>query len=131
MSRPNHKPNYKSISYKMVDKNLENWILTKSNNYDSCKSKSSMTKLELDLYWVKSNSFTNIKRYCYLDVYTILIRISLTILTICAFLVLTPCQWSLARTMYIYVIFVYTHYCSNPIQCIFYHLIQCSNDSNV
>ena len=37
------------------------------------------------------------KRDFYLDVYTILNRIQLTIWTICAFRVLNPRQWSLAK----------------------------------
>ena len=39
----------------------------------------------------------NIKRDFYLDVYTILNRIKLTIWTICAFRVINPHQWSLSK----------------------------------
>ena len=56
MSLQIHIPNFKSISQTTADKSPENYILAKGNN--SCKSKSSMIKLELDLYYVKTNSYT-------------------------------------------------------------------------
>ena len=40
-------------------KSLENLILAKGNN--SCKRRSSMTKLELDLFYVKTNSYTKLQ----------------------------------------------------------------------
>ena len=40
----------------MAEKNIENLILAKGNN--SRKSMSSVTKLNLDLYYVMSNSYT-------------------------------------------------------------------------
>ena len=59
-------PNYKSISQKTAEKNLENLILAKGNN--SGKSKPSVRKLELDLYYVMTNSYTifqvNISKDC-------------------------------------------------------------------
>ena len=51
---PIHIPNYKSISQKTAEKSLENYIFTKGNN--SCKSTSSVMKLEFDLYYVNANS---------------------------------------------------------------------------
>ena len=45
-----------SISQKTTGKCLENSIFTKGNN--SCKSMSSLMKLELDLYYVNANSYT-------------------------------------------------------------------------
>ena len=45
-----------SMSQKVAEKNLENWILAKDNN--SRKSWSSVTKLQLDLYHVMTNSYT-------------------------------------------------------------------------
>ena len=56
MSRQIHIPNFKSISQKTVEKSLENYILAKGNN--SYKSMSSVSKLELDLYCVNTNSYT-------------------------------------------------------------------------
>ena len=41
--------------------------------------------------------YYNMKRDFYLDVYTILNQIQLTIWTICAFQVLNPHKWSLAK----------------------------------
>ena len=52
----NHIPNLKSISQTTAEKSLENKILAKGNY--SSKSKSSVTKLELDLYYVMTNSYT-------------------------------------------------------------------------
>ena len=49
-----HVPNFKSLSEKMAEKRTEN--CAKGNN--SCKSRSSTAKLELDLYYVKTNSYT-------------------------------------------------------------------------
>ena len=56
MSRQIQIPNFKSISQKTAEKNPENLISAKGNN--SCKSRSSVEKLELDLYYVKTNSHT-------------------------------------------------------------------------
>ena len=39
----------------MTKSSLENEILAKGNN--SCKSRSNVTKVELDLYYVKTNSY--------------------------------------------------------------------------
>ena len=50
-----HIPNFKSISQTTTDKSPENKILAKGNN--SCKNKSRVTKLELDLYYVMTNSY--------------------------------------------------------------------------
>ena len=59
-------PNFKSISQKTSEKSLENEILAKANN--SCKSRSTVTKVELDLYNVITNSYTkfqvNISKDC-------------------------------------------------------------------
>ena len=55
-SKQIHIPNFKSISEKMLEKNQQNWVLTKDNNL--CKSRSRSAKLELDLYYVKTNSYT-------------------------------------------------------------------------
>ena len=49
---------FKSISRKMTKKNLENEILAKGNN--SRKSRS-IAKVKLDLYHVKTNSYTKVK----------------------------------------------------------------------
>ena len=49
-------PNFKSISQKTGEKNPENKILAKGNN--SCKSRSKSTKVDLDLYNVKTNSYS-------------------------------------------------------------------------
>ena len=49
-------PNYKSISQKMAEKSLENWILAKVSY--SCKGGSSVAKLKLDLYYVMTNLYT-------------------------------------------------------------------------
>ena len=51
-----HTPNFKSISQTTTEKIPENWILAKGNN--SPKSRSSVTKLKLDLYYVMINSYT-------------------------------------------------------------------------
>ena len=48
MSRQFYKQNFKLIFQKAAEKSLENQILAKENN--SFKSRSSVTKLELDLY---------------------------------------------------------------------------------
>ena len=45
----------KSISWKKTKKSLENEILAKGNN--SCKRRSHVTKVELDLYYVETNSY--------------------------------------------------------------------------
>ena len=51
-----HTPNLKSISLKKMQRKVrENLILAKDNN--SYKSRSSVTKLELDLYYVMANSY--------------------------------------------------------------------------
>ena len=50
-----HVPSSKSISQKTTEKSPENLILAKGNN--SCKSMSSVKKRELDLYYVKTNSY--------------------------------------------------------------------------
>ena len=44
-----------SQNYKTGDESQENEILAKGNN--SIKSRSNMTKLKLDLYYVKTNSY--------------------------------------------------------------------------
>ena len=44
------------MSQKTTEESPENKILTKGNNYS--KSKSSVTKLKLDLYYVMTNSYT-------------------------------------------------------------------------
>ena len=53
------------MSQKTAEKSPENLISAKGNN--SCKSRSSVTKLKLDLYYVKTNSYTkfqvNISKY--------------------------------------------------------------------
>ena len=56
MSRQIHIWNFKSICWKMTKKSPENEILAKGNN--SCKSRSNATKVILDLYYVKTNPFT-------------------------------------------------------------------------
>ena len=53
---PIHIPNFMPISQKTTEKSLESLILAKGNN--SRKSRSSVTKLKLDLYYVKTNSYT-------------------------------------------------------------------------
>ena len=55
MSRQIHIWNFKSICQKMTKKSPENESLAKGNN--SCKSRSNVTKAELDLYYVKRNSY--------------------------------------------------------------------------
>ena len=55
MSMPIHIPNFKSISPKTAEKSLENKILAKGNN--SSKSRSSVMKLKLDLYYVITNAY--------------------------------------------------------------------------
>ena len=55
MSRQIHIWIFKSICRKMTKKSPENEILAKGNN--SCKSRSSATKVELDLYYVNTNSY--------------------------------------------------------------------------
>ena len=52
-------PNFKSITQKRAEKGLENKILGKGNN--CCKSRSSVTKLELDLCYVMTNSYTKLQ----------------------------------------------------------------------
>ena len=56
MSWQIHTPHFKPISQKTVEKSLENYILAKGNK--SCKSRSSVTKLELDPYYAMTNSYT-------------------------------------------------------------------------
>ena len=51
-----HTLNLKSISQKTAEKSPENLIWAKGNN--SCKSRSSMTRLELELYYVMTISYT-------------------------------------------------------------------------
>ena len=56
MSRQIHICNFKSICQKMTKKSPENnEILAKGNN--SCKSRSNASKVELDLYYDKTNSY--------------------------------------------------------------------------
>ena len=55
-SRQIHIRNFKSICQKMTKKSPENLILAKDSN--SCKSRSNASKVELDLYYVKANSYT-------------------------------------------------------------------------
>ena len=59
MSIPIHIPNLKSISRKTVEKSPENYIFTKGNN--SCKSRLSVMKLKVDLYYVNANSYTKFR----------------------------------------------------------------------
>ena len=47
------------MSGKMAKENPDNIILAKGNN--SCKSKSNVTKVKLDLYYVKTNSYTKLQ----------------------------------------------------------------------
>ena len=56
MSIPIHIPYFRTISQKTAEKNPENLIFTKGNN--SCKTRSSVTKLKVDLYYVNTNSYT-------------------------------------------------------------------------
>ena len=56
MSRKIHVPNFKSISQRTAEKSPENFILAKGNN--SCKKRSSVRKLKLDLYYVTTHSYT-------------------------------------------------------------------------
>ena len=51
-----HVPNFKSISQRTAEKSPENFILAKGNN--SCKKRSSVRKLKLDLYYVTTHSYT-------------------------------------------------------------------------
>ena len=55
MSRQIHIWNFNSVCRKMTKKSPENEIFAKGNN--SCKSRSNATKVELDLYYVKTNSY--------------------------------------------------------------------------
>ena len=55
MSRQIHLWKFKSICQKMTKKSAENQILAKGNN--SCKSMWNKTKVELDLCYVKTNSY--------------------------------------------------------------------------
>ena len=55
MSRQIQMWNFNSICQKMTKKIPENEILAKGNN--SCKSRSNATKVDLDLYDVKTNSY--------------------------------------------------------------------------
>ena len=48
-----------SVYHKMIEKSSENKILAKGNN--SCKSRSSVMKLKLDLYYVITNSYIKIQ----------------------------------------------------------------------
>ena len=56
MSRQIHIPHFKSISQRTTEKNSENLVFEKGNN--SSKSGSNVTIVELDLYHVKTNSYT-------------------------------------------------------------------------
>ena len=56
MSRQIQIRNLNSICRKMTKKSPENELLAKGNN--SCKIKSNATKVELDLYYVKTNPYT-------------------------------------------------------------------------
>ena len=66
MSIPIDISNFNSISQKTVEKSLENYFFKKGNN--SCKSRSSVTKLKLDLYYVNTNLYpifqVNISKDC-------------------------------------------------------------------
>ena len=55
MWRQIHIWNFNSICRKMTKKSPENEILAKGNN--SCKNRSKATKVTLDLYYVKTNSY--------------------------------------------------------------------------
>ena len=55
MSRLIYIPNFKSISQNTGKKSPENYIFAKGNN--SIKSRSNETKVELHLYYVKTNSY--------------------------------------------------------------------------
>ena len=62
MSTQIHIPNFKSISQRMTEKSAENrvdghWVDWEKGN-NSCKSRWSVTKLELDLYYVRISSYT-------------------------------------------------------------------------
>ena len=48
--------NFKSLSQRISEKSLENWIISKRHN--SCKTRSTETKIELDLYYHRTNSYT-------------------------------------------------------------------------
>ena len=65
-SKPIYIQKFNSISQKSAEKSTENRILEKG--YNSCKSRSSVTKLKLDLYYVMTNSYTefevNISKDC-------------------------------------------------------------------
>ena len=50
-----HIPNFKSTFQKAEEKSLENKVSTKGNN--PCKSRSSVTKFKLDLFYVNTNSY--------------------------------------------------------------------------
>ena len=56
MSRQIHIWNLNSICQKMTKKSPENEFFAKGNN--SCKIKSNATKVNLDLYYVKTNPYT-------------------------------------------------------------------------
>ena len=56
MSKQIHIPNFRSIPEKTGEKSSENEIFAKGNN--SSKSWSNETKVELDLYYVKTNPYT-------------------------------------------------------------------------
>ena len=56
ISRQSQIPNVKSISQKTGKKTPENDIFAKGNN--SSKSRANLTEVELDLYYVKTNSYT-------------------------------------------------------------------------
>ena len=71
---------------------------TNTENSAQSRSEHIFMKLTLFVYNINSQYFcVNIKRDFYYDVYTIFNRIKLTIWTICAFRVLNPHQWSLAK----------------------------------
>ena len=51
--------NFNSICRKITKKSPENEIFAKGNN--SCKNRSNVTKVKLDLYYVKANPYTKFK----------------------------------------------------------------------
>ena len=54
----NKLPNFKSTFCKTAEKSLENFISARDNI--SCKSESGMTKFDLGMYYVKTNSCTRL-----------------------------------------------------------------------
>ena len=55
-SKQIHTSNCRSISEGTAKKSSENWFWTKGNN--SCKNRSNVTRVELDLYYLKRNTHT-------------------------------------------------------------------------